>query len=147
MTEDGRSFTIMRVFGGALLVLVLASATQADPRPALHGEGLPVSALLVAFLGGVVYAIQRRSTGDRRGLWVIAASALGLTFLQPDGAGFLALYMTLGIICVRLRPRNAMLGFVAGVAATSAIHVLGDNAASVSDVLIGDAVGTLFFVM
>jgi signal transduction histidine kinase len=145
--EDGRSFTIMRVFGGALLVLVLASATQADPRPALHGEGLPVSALLVAFLGGVVYAIQRRSTGDRRGLWVIAASALGLTILQPDGAGFLALYMTLGIICVRLRPRNAMLGFVAGIAAISAIHVLTDDAASVSDVLIGDAVGTLFFVM
>ena len=78
---------------------------------------------------------------------VVAASALGLTILQPDGAGFLALYMTLGIICVQLRPQQALLGFVAGVVAISAIHVLTDDQASVSDVLVGDAVGTLFFVM
>ena len=143
---DGPS-VVMRVFGAALVVLVIGSSLQADPRPALHGDGLPVLALLLAFLAAIVFSISRRRTGDRRGLWFVAASALGLTILQPDGAGFLALYMTLGIICVQLRPQQALLGFVAGILVISAIHVLTDDAASVSDVLVGDAVGTLFFVM
>jgi hypothetical protein len=90
----------MRVFGAALVVLVIGSSLQAEPQPALHGEGLPVLAFLLAFLGAIVFSISRRGTTDRRGLWFVAASALGLTILQPDGAGFLALYMTLGIICV-----------------------------------------------
>ena len=137
----------MRVFAGALVVLVVASSFGADPKPSLHGDGLPVLALLIAFLAAVVFSIERRGTTDRRGLWFIAASALGLTILQPDGAGFLALYMTLGIICVQLKPRLAFAGFVAGVLAISALHVLTDNASSVADVLVGDAVGTLFFVM
>jgi signal transduction histidine kinase len=137
----------MRVFGAALVVLVLGSAFQAKPRPALHGDGLPVLALLLAFVGAIVFTIARGSSGDRRGLWLVAGSALGLTILQPDGAGFLALYMTLGIICVQLRPEQALLGFVAGIVVISAIHVLTDDAASLSDVLVGDAVGTLFFVM
>ena len=143
---DGPS-AVMRVFGAALVVLVIGSSLQAEPRPALHGDGLPVLALLLAFLAAIVFTISRRGTSDRRGLWFVAASALGLTILQPDGAGFLALYMTLGIICVQLRPRQALLGFVAGIVVISAIHVLTDDAASVSDVLVGDAVGTLFFVM
>ena len=143
---DGPS-VVMRVFGAALVVLVIGSSLQADPQPALHGDGLPVLALLLAFLAAIVFSISRRTTGDRRGLWFVAASALGLTILQPDGAGFLALYMTLGIICVQLRPQQALLGFVAGILVISAIHVLTDDAASVSDVLVGDAVGTLFFVM
>jgi signal transduction histidine kinase len=68
--------------------------------------------------------------------------------VQPEGAGYLALYMTLGIVCVRLRPRRAMLGFVVGVVAISAVHVLAsDHGTSLSGVLFGDAVGTLFFVM
>jgi signal transduction histidine kinase len=143
---DGPS-VVMRVFGASLVVLVIGSSLQADPRPALHGDGLPVLALLLAFLAAIVFSISRRGTGDRRGLWFVAASALGLTILQPDGAGFLALYMTLGIICVQLRPRQAQLGFVAGIVVISAIHVLSDGTASVSDVIVGDAVGTLFFVM
>jgi signal transduction histidine kinase len=142
-----RGSLTMRVFGGAVVLLVLASATQAEPRPALHGDGLPVLALLIAFAGAIVYAIARRDADDRRALWLVAGSALGLMVLQPDGAGFLGLYMTLGIICVRLRPRQAMLGFVAGVAVISAVHVLTDDATSLSDVLTGDAVGMLFFVM
>jgi signal transduction histidine kinase len=148
--QDSRpdsSSIVMRVFGAALVVLVVGSSIQADPAPALHGEGLPVLAFLVAFLGAIVFSISRRRTTDRRGLWLVAASALGLTILQPDGAGFLALYMTLGIICVQLRVRQALLGFVAGVVVISAIHVLTDARTSVADVLVGDAVGTLFFVM
>ncbi|MEA2176782.1 MAG: hypothetical protein QOG77_79, partial [Solirubrobacteraceae bacterium] len=43
--NDLRGSTVMRVFGGALVVLVVASSTQAEPRPALHGDGLPVLAL------------------------------------------------------------------------------------------------------
>jgi signal transduction histidine kinase len=147
MPRAARGSVIMRVFGGAVVLLVLASATQAEPRPALHGDGLPVLAVLLAFVGSIVYALARRGSSDRRPLWLVAGSALALMALQPDGAGFLALYMTLGIICVKLRPRQAMLGFVAGVAAISALHVLTDDAASWSDVLLSDAVGTLFFVM
>jgi signal transduction histidine kinase len=142
-----RGSLIMRVFGGAVVVLVLASATQAEPRPALHGDGLPVLAVLLAFAGAIVYAIARREADDRRALWLVAASALGLMVLQPDGAGFLGLYMTLGIICVRLRPRQAMLGFAVGVAAISVVHVVTDDATSLTDVVTGDAVGMLFFVM
>ena len=44
------------------------SSLQAEPRPALHGEGLPVLAFLLAFLGAIVFTISRRGTTDRRGL-------------------------------------------------------------------------------
>ena len=63
-----RPTVVMRVFGAALVVLVIGSSLQAEPRPALHGEGLPVLAFLLAFLGAIVFTISRRGTTDRRGL-------------------------------------------------------------------------------
>ena len=53
----------MRVFGAALVVLVIGSSLQAEPRPALHGEGLPVLAFLLAFLGAIVFTISAPRDG------------------------------------------------------------------------------------
>ena len=137
----------MRVFGAALVVLVVGSSLQAEPRPALHGEGLPVLAFLLAFLGAIVFSISRR--GDDRPPWpVVRRRERARPHDRAAGRRRVpgALHDA-GIICVQLRPRQALLGFVAGVVAISAIHVLTDDQASLSDVLVGDAVGTLFFVM
>ena len=138
----------MRAFTALIVILVVASSTQSDPRPSLHGDGLPVLAVLTVFLAAVVVATRRRAAADRyRPLLVVAASALGLMLLQPEGAGFLALYMTLGIVCVQLGPRYALGGFVVGVVIISVVHALVDPGSSVAGIVIGDAVGTLFFVM
>jgi signal transduction histidine kinase len=136
-----------RIFGALLVVVVVASATQAEPEPALRGEGLAVLLLLVLFLGAVLVAVLRRGDADWRDLLFIAAGAFGLTLLQPGGAGFLALYMTLGIACVHLRPRYALGGFIAGVIAISALQALTNDDASLAGIAIGDTIGTLFFVM
>jgi signal transduction histidine kinase len=142
-----RPSLFLRVYSAVIIVLVVASATQADPAPALHGDGLLVLAALVAFLGAVVLSMLRGRPGDRRLLGLVALTALALTLLQPDGAGFLALYMTLGIFCVQLPMRQAILGFLAGVALITLAGVVVQGTDSLSDTLVGDAIGTLFFLM
>jgi signal transduction histidine kinase len=151
--EDLRGSWWLPVFGGVLVVLVVASAAQSDPRPSLGGRGLAVLALLVVFVGAMLWGVVRRSqlVGRPRSahnlLGVVAASALALTVLQPDGAGYLALYMTLGMVCVRLEPPAAIAGFLGGVVAISALHALNGGSRSLSDIAISDSSGILFFLM
>ena len=47
--REQRQAAAIRPLGLALLVVFLASAAQAHPRPSLHGEGLIVSVALAGF--------------------------------------------------------------------------------------------------
>jgi signal transduction histidine kinase len=132
--------------------MVVASALQEDPRPALHGGGLLVTLALLGYLGALGYAIvyrTRNADAPPRGwlLAVIAACALVLGIVQPDGAGVLALYVALGVFCVRLRPRVAIPGFAAGLVVVSAAHALLVSDDSIGSIVIGDASAIIFFYL
>ena len=84
-----------------------------------------------------------RGTSTRRASWsllgAIGACALVLALVQPDGAGVLALYITLGIAASQLEPRGAIPLFTAGIVVISALHELVARDGTVADTIIADA--------
>ncbi len=143
---------ILPFFAVVLTVLIVASSLQEDPRPALHGEGLIVLAALVAFvlLLGFALVFRTRHVDQRATWWLlggIGACALTLAIVQPDGAGVLALYITLGVACSRLEPRRAIPLFTAGIIAASALHELVARDGTLGDTIIADASAIVFFFM
>ena len=143
---------ILPFFAVVLGVLVAASAAQTDPRPALHGRGLLVLVVLVGFVGllgfGVIWRTRHVDPpASRRLLAAIGALALVLAVVQPDGAGILALYITLGIACARLEPRRALPAFTVGIIAASVLHEVVARDGTLADTLIADASAVVFFFM
>jgi signal transduction histidine kinase len=151
-TRAARVPWLLPFFAALLAILVVASAVQTEPRPSLHGRGLAVTLVLVAFVSLVsVGMILRRGLGDsrtgRRLLAGVAACSLAFGLLQPDGAGFLALYITLGIICVRLEPNRAIPGFALGIVLLSLLHAAVGGAESADNIVIADVSAVIFFFM
>ncbi len=143
---------ILPFFATVLGLLVVASATQTDPRPSLHGRGLVVLVVLVAFVGLLAFGVIWRTRhvdprASRRLLVAIGALALALAILQPDGAGVLALYITLGIACSQLEPRRAIPGFTIGIVAVSVLHELLSRDGTLADTIIADTSAIIFFFM
>ncbi len=140
-------------FAVVLAALVIASAVQTDPRPALHGRGLLVLVALIGYLAALGYGIVYRTrlqdppTGWRL-LGLVGACALLLAIVQPDGAGTLALYITLGVGCSRLEPRRAIPGFTVGIALATALRkVLGPEDTTWGELVIADASAIIFFYL
>ena len=140
-------------FAVVLGALVVASAVQTDPRPALHGTGLVVLVALIGYLGalgwGIVFRTRLRDPPTSwRLLGLVGACALALAIAQPDGAGTLALYITLGVACSRLEPRRAIPGFTVGIVAATCLHkLLGPDDLTWGDLIIADASAVIFFYL
>jgi signal transduction histidine kinase len=99
----------LRAFALVSLVAVLASVLFSEPRPALSGDGLAVTAALLAFVAGLWLSTPWGTTGDRTrlvGIATLGAASVALTALQPDGAGYAGIYFVVVIAAARL-PRNA----------------------------------------
>jgi signal transduction histidine kinase len=139
-------------FALVLAVMVVASALQTDPEPALHGTGLVVLIALLGYLALLAFALVRRAQHvdplpSLVLLGGIAVCALTLAIAQPDGAGVLALYITLGVACSRLEPRWAIAGFTAGIVAASALHELVARDGTLGDTIIADTSAIVFFFL
>ena len=140
-------------FAVILAALVVASAVQTDPRPALHGRGLivlwPCSVYLGALGYGIVFRTRLQDPPTGWGLLgVVGACALVLAIAQPDGAGTLALYITLGVACSRLEPRRAIPGFTVGIVAATVIRKLaGPEDTTWGELVIADASAVIFFYL
>jgi signal transduction histidine kinase len=140
-------------FAAVLAALVIASAVQTDPRPALHGRGLLVLAALIGYLGALGYGVVYRTRLDDpptgwRLLGLVAACALVLAIVQPEGAGTLALYITLGVACSRLPPRRAIPGFTIGIVGATVLRkLLGPEDTTWGDLVIADASAIIFFYL
>jgi signal transduction histidine kinase len=135
-----------------LTVMIVTSALSQDPQPALHGRGLIVLAVLVAFVLLLAYGVVFRTRhvdprANARLLGPIAVCALTLAIVQPDGAGVLALYITLGVACSRLEPRWAIPLFTAGIVAASALHEIVARDGTLSDTIIADTSAIVFFYL
>ena len=148
-----RPFRWMLPFFAVVLgVLVVSSAFQQEPEPALHGRGLLISAALAVFIALLGFGVVFRSRlVDPRASWRllggIGACALVLALAQPDGAGVLALYITLGVSCARLEPRTAIPLFTGGIIVVSALHELIARDGTVVDTIVADASAIVFFYM
>jgi signal transduction histidine kinase len=148
----GRGRWILPFLAVVLGLLVTASAAQTDPRPALQGRGLIVLIALVAFVLLLGYAViyRTRAVDPQPRSWLLAAigaCALVLAIVQPDGAGVLALYITLGVSCAPLEPRRAIPAFTAGIVIVSALHELVARDGTLADTIIADASAVIFFYM
>jgi signal transduction histidine kinase len=148
----GRVRWILPFLAFVLATLVVASAVQTDPEPALHGRGLIVLLALIAFVALLVYAVVHRTryVDPPPRSWMlagIAACALVLAVAQPDGAGVLALYITLGVSCAPLEPRRAIPLFTAGIVFVSGLHELIARDGTVVDTVIADSSAVIFFFM
>jgi signal transduction histidine kinase len=139
-------------FAVVLTVLVVTSALSEEPAPALHGDGLFVLVALIAYVVLLAYGVifRTRYVDPRAGWWLlssIAACTLALALVQPEGAGVLALYITLGVACARLRPRWAIPLFTAGIVAISVVHELVSRDGTLADTIIADTSAIVFFFM
>ena len=147
-----RTRWILPFFAVVLTVLVVTSAFSVEPRPALRGDGLLVLVALGGYVALLAFGIVWRTRHvDPVLSWfllcAIGACALVLALVQPDGAGVLALYITLGIAASRLEPRGAIPMFAAGIIVISAIHELVARDGTLADTIIADASAVVFFFM
>jgi signal transduction histidine kinase len=134
----------LRAFALASLVAVFASVLFSEPRPALSGDGLAVTAALVAFVAGLWLSTPWGTTGDRTrlaGIATLGAASVALTALQPDGAGYAGIYFVVVIAAARL-PRNAGLA-VSGATLGGEVIAL----ALTRDVAVAHISGLLFSVI
>jgi signal transduction histidine kinase len=143
---------ILPFFAVVLGVLVVTSALNTDPKPSAEGRGLLVLAGLAGYVALTGYGIVWRTRlVDRRAGWgllaAIGACALVLALVQPDGAGVLALYITLGIAASRLEPRGAIPMFTIGIILISALHELVARDGTLADTIIADTSAIVFFFM
>ena len=135
---------VLRAFALASLVAVLASVLFSEPRPALTGDGLAVTAALLAFFAGLWLSTPWGTTGTRTrvaGIATLGAASVALTALQPDGAGYAGIYFVVVIAAARL-PRDAALA-VSGATLAGEVVAL----ALTRDVAAAHISGLLFSVI
>lgn len=108
--------------------LLVAVTVRAHPSPGLHGWNLVVSLALLGNCGGLL-AFERFAArpGPARVAMVVAmvASAATLVGVQPDGPGFLGMFLPVSAAAFRLRRRDAVEVAAFAVAALAVAAALG----------------------
>jgi signal transduction histidine kinase len=134
----------LRVVGVVSLVVIVVSVLTIDPMPGVHGDGPLVALGLALLLVGIAGSLPRREMPPGRrvaALLVAAAGTCLLTAVQPDSAGFAAIYYVVVISGMRLPGRLGVA--VAGV--TLAAEVVGISLTS--NTAAGSATGLVFSVV
>lgn len=102
---------------------VVAVTFRAVPRPGLHGEGLAVSCVLVAFALALMgfERVAADLTGVRMLLLAVMVGCAGCVFaVQPGGPGFLMMYPPVAAAAFRFPRSVAVAVTAAGLAALAA---------------------------
>jgi len=94
----------LRPLGIAVIVIVGVSAARTHPQPSLDGKGLGVLLALVGFTAGWLAAVRVRSAPPAvqvpaYGLLVVSSAAL--MWLQPNGPGFLGVFIAVSAAAMR----------------------------------------------
>ncbi len=135
---------VLRVFAVVSIVAVIVSVVFSEPRPALTGDGLPITVALLAFLIGLALSRPWGRTDDRTRLVAIStvgAASVALTALQPDGAGYAGIYFVVVVAAARL-PRAMGLAVTAATVAGEVVAL-----AYTRDVAAAHISGLLFSVL
>src|SRR5690242_4298597 len=92
---------ILRLWGMVALGVIVVSVFSAEPHPSLRSADGRWVALGVAIMAtGIALSLPRRELPPGRrfaGLALVGGSAILLQVVQPDGAGFAAVYYVMAI--------------------------------------------------
>ncbi len=135
---------VLRSFGLLAIAVVIWSIIVTEPRPALEGEGLGVTAALLGWVAGVYLSMPWGDIPDRpriAGLALIAVSSIALAGLQPDAAGYAGIYFVVVIAGARLERRKGLI--VSGLTLAGECVML----ALTSDAAVAHIVGLVFSVV
>jgi signal transduction histidine kinase len=115
----------LRPLGVVFLAVVLTTAAQTHPAPALHGAGLSVALLLVVYAAAVLTGIsvkwaRRGPAAQAATIALIGGCGVALAVLQPHGPVEIAASLGVWIAAVRL---PAVPAAVAAGAITTALAV------------------------
>jgi signal transduction histidine kinase len=117
----------LRSIGVVALVVIFVSIATTDPKPALEGRGALVALAALVLAGGVWMSFPRRALPASRrlaGLVLVAAATAALTGLQPESAGYAAIFYVAAIGTVRLPDGPAARIFFGGLALEVAVGAL-----------------------
>jgi signal transduction histidine kinase len=118
---------ILRPLCAAVVLLVGVAGSQSRPRPGLEGERLGILlalAGLAAGAAGVGLAREARDEAQAPFFVVLVLSAATLVWLQPNGPGFIGVFVAVGAAAMRLRGPLAIAVAAVAVAALAAAHAL-----------------------
>jgi signal transduction histidine kinase len=134
----------LRIVGIVSLVVIVVSVLTVDPMPGVHGDGPLVALGLVLLLVGIAGSLPRRELPRGRRVAALVIAAAGtcvLTAVQPDSAGFAAIYYVVVISGMRLPGRLGVA--IAGLTLAAEVVVI----ALTSDTAAGTATGLVFSVV
>jgi signal transduction histidine kinase len=134
----------LRIVGIVSLVVIVVSVLTVDPMPGVHGDGPLVALGLVLLLVGIAGSLPRRELPRGRRVAALVIAAAGtcvLTAVQPDSAGFAAIYYVVVISGMRLPGRLGVA--IAGLTLATEVVVI----ALTSDTAAGTATGLVFSVV
>ena len=110
----------LRLFGLTALTVVFVVSLTTEPGPGLHGDGPWVILGLVLYVVGIVASVPAREIPDWQrigGLALVAAAAVVISIVQPNGAMVGAVYYVVIVAAMALEARPALLVSAAAVAA------------------------------
>jgi signal transduction histidine kinase len=112
----------LRPLGLAFIAVVVTTSALAQPAPGLHGKGLAVTLVLVAYGAAVLTAISvrwahRGATAQALVIGLIGGCGVALAVLQPQGVVELAASLGVWFAAVRLPPVAA--GITSGAITTA----------------------------
>jgi signal transduction histidine kinase len=118
---------ILRPLSAAVVLLVGVAGSQSQPRPGLEGERLGILlalAGLAAGAAGLGLAREARDEAQAPFFVVLVLSAATLVWLQPNGPGFIGVFVAVGAAAMRLRGSLAIAVAAVAVAALAGAHAL-----------------------
>jgi signal transduction histidine kinase len=120
----------LRLFGFGAMLVILVSTIFSKPYPGVSGEGLLVSLGIVLLVAGIAMSIGR---GDLprfqrfTGLVMVAVASCLFTALQPDSAGYAAIYFVVTIAGMRLAPPASVIVAGGGLLAECVVVALSND--------------------
>ena len=101
----------LRALGLIAMVTVVVSTFFTDPEPSLHGDGPLVIVAIAMLTSGLVLSFRRFEWFDGArviGLSLVGIAALIFAAVQPDSAGYAAVYFVMAIGGIRLSRDSAI---------------------------------------
>jgi signal transduction histidine kinase len=123
----------LRLFGLTAMTIVFVISVTTEPEPGLSGDGPWVILGLVLYLGGIWMSVPAHDVPDSRrmlGLASVAAAAVLLTIVQPNGAMVGAVYYVVIIAAIAFEARAALvISGLAVAAECAALAIAADDPA------------------
>jgi signal transduction histidine kinase len=140
---------ILRPLAVGVVLLVGVAGSRTEPRPGLSGDRLGILLALVGFALGAVGVIRSRHANaavQASFFVVLVLSAATLAWLQPNGPGFVGVFVAVGAMAMRVRGSLGLVVAVVAVGALAAAHALSGER-SLTSILLSEFGVVAFFTI